>query len=339
MIELKIGLDGVPSEKKITLGNQWENKDEYIHFDLPQEFDSYYKYLVAVKTMTDAENVTVVLPINENRFIITSSITYLAGAWNMYVMCRQGQLDLSDDKVDLSAAQGEHIFISDGFTGLVTKNLIDKESIENMPMDSNLKTIYDDLVVLKKEILQQINSSYDGIANKPSINGVELLGNQTLYDFGYVPIHRIDVKSFPALYLAIKNIGVALDSEDESTLLFSLFENNLIGEFNGNIVKLATMQLYTGEYNPISDISTVRNNSFVLTIDKNGIVEYVVSDTDVELDALLATKLDINQGAENANKILTVGVDGIITLVDSSNAITVDETDLDSMLEGVYGNV
>ena len=48
MIEIQIGLDGVPSQRSITLGNKYENKDERIHFDLPTEFDSFNKYLIGV---------------------------------------------------------------------------------------------------------------------------------------------------------------------------------------------------------------------------------------------------------------------------------------------------
>ena len=44
MIELSIGLDGVVSEKKINIGNKYENNDEVINFTLPSEFDNYHKY-------------------------------------------------------------------------------------------------------------------------------------------------------------------------------------------------------------------------------------------------------------------------------------------------------
>ena len=48
MIELNIGLDGVVSERKIKIGNKYENNDEVINFTLPSEFDNYHKYIVAV---------------------------------------------------------------------------------------------------------------------------------------------------------------------------------------------------------------------------------------------------------------------------------------------------
>lgn len=48
MIDLKIGLDGVPSLRKLNIGNKYENNDEIINFILPSEFDNYNKYIIAV---------------------------------------------------------------------------------------------------------------------------------------------------------------------------------------------------------------------------------------------------------------------------------------------------
>ena len=48
MIDLEIGLDGVPSLRKLNLGNNYENNDEMINFILPPEFENYNKYIIAV---------------------------------------------------------------------------------------------------------------------------------------------------------------------------------------------------------------------------------------------------------------------------------------------------
>ena len=45
MIDLNIGLDGVPSLRKLNIGNKYENNDEIINFILPSEFENYNKYI------------------------------------------------------------------------------------------------------------------------------------------------------------------------------------------------------------------------------------------------------------------------------------------------------
>lgn len=65
MIELSIGLDGVVSEKKINIGNKYENNDEVINFTLPSEFGNYQKYIIAVIKQDDTK-ITKVLPVTNN---------------------------------------------------------------------------------------------------------------------------------------------------------------------------------------------------------------------------------------------------------------------------------
>lgn len=154
MIELAISLGGVPSEKRIILGNQWENNDEYIQLNLPKEFDSYNKYMIAVYKKTTSngiETITRVLPINNNQFIISSQLTCLSGNWTMYVMCRENKIDLEQETISLLANNNEHVFISSGFIGVVNGNLIEKDNVDNMPLDSNLKIIYEELLSLKND--------------------------------------------------------------------------------------------------------------------------------------------------------------------------------------------
>ena len=76
MIELSIGLDGVVSEKKINIGNKYENNDEVINFTLPSEFDNYHKYIIAVIKQDDTK-ITRVLPVTNNQFSVSTSITYM----------------------------------------------------------------------------------------------------------------------------------------------------------------------------------------------------------------------------------------------------------------------
>lgn len=182
MIRITIGSDGVPSERKVILGNKYENNDEMIYFSLPQDFDTYKKYVIAVMKV-NGENVTRVLPINENIMMVSSSITYYSGNWSLYVMCRQTEIDLSNVNIDISAKDGEHVFISDGFLGIVNKSNIEKDAVDNIPLDSNLKIIYDDLLELKNQLLYFIMNGigWDSIKNKPSVFPPEEHNHDSLY--------------------------------------------------------------------------------------------------------------------------------------------------------------
>lgn len=172
MIDLNIGLDGVVSEKKINIGNKYENNDEVINFILPSEFDNYNKYIIAV-TKQDDTKITKILPVTNNQFVVSTSITYIAGAWSMYLMCRENEVDIEAEQIDISAKNGEHVFISDGFIGIIANSSIDKELIDNIPLDTNLHIIYDSLVRLQEELttkLEQLESRLANIENNISNN-------------------------------------------------------------------------------------------------------------------------------------------------------------------------
>lgn len=159
MINITIGADGAPSQRKITLGNRYENNDEQVVFTLPQDFDTYNKYVIAVIKI-NSENITRVLPVSNNTLIVSSSLTYYSGNWSLYLMARQTEIDLDADYIDIGAKDGEHVFISDGFIGIVNKSNIEKTDVDNIPIDTNLQIVYDDLLSLKTE-LQNIIAGLD----------------------------------------------------------------------------------------------------------------------------------------------------------------------------------
>lgn len=168
MIDLNIGLDGVPSLRKLNIGNKYENNDEIINFILPSEFDNYNKYIIAV-IKQNGEKITKILPIVDNIFYISSDITYIAGNWAMYLMCRENEVDIEAETIDISAKNGEHVFISDGFIGIVANSSIEKELVENTPIDTNLQLVYDDLLALKNELIEKLNTpiSYNNLIDVP----------------------------------------------------------------------------------------------------------------------------------------------------------------------------
>lgn len=154
MINISIERNGVPSLKHIRLGNQFENNDESIQFELPAEFDLYNKYVIAVHKATDT---TRVLPIADNTLIVSSQLTWLDGTWNLYVYCKENALDLESETVDITTEENEHVFISDVIMGTV-KAVADKSQIDNMPLDSNLQIVYERLEAMAEEWQKAIDS-------------------------------------------------------------------------------------------------------------------------------------------------------------------------------------
>lgn len=174
MIDIQIGLDGVPSQKNILLGNKYENKDEFIHFELPSEFDTYNKYVLGVITTETEPNHTVVLPVTNNIMAVSTGLTYYAGKWELHLMCREHELNLEKDTVDIAPQDDEHVFISDAFIGVVNRNKIDASNIQNQPLDSNLQFIYDDLLALINKVNKALeDGDFDGMSPTLSYEATE----------------------------------------------------------------------------------------------------------------------------------------------------------------------
>lgn len=162
MINITIGLDGTVNKNKIILGNKLENNDEVIDITVPEEYANFKMYMIAVIKPKGSDKITRLLPINDNRFSISNQLTLYSGNWTLYVMLREQELDLNQDNVDIRAKNNEHVFISNGFTGIINDNLIEKYDLENIPLDTNLKPIYEDLLELKEqceELLQIPNAN------------------------------------------------------------------------------------------------------------------------------------------------------------------------------------
>lgn len=301
MINLKIGLDGVPSQDKIVLGNRWENNDESIVFEFPEEYADHFKYVAAyMKGYTDG---FVILPINKDEdgndiFYVSSAITRYAGKWFLYAICRDYEVDLEKEKIDISAKRNEHVFISDGIIGLVNKNFIEQEHVNNMPMDTNLKVFYEDLITLRCELKKLINETekreadYNNLVNKPKINGVELSGDVSLYDFNYIPIHKLKPENINDLYTEIINIS----NEIKINQYFFGVNRIIKEEFNNIEILLEPLNIYAVQNN--EDTVYINCPSFKLVMNVDGIIDYIPNDDksvnvdEEDLDNMLKEVLD-----------------------------------------------
>ena len=173
IVDIKIGIDGIPSEKNILLGNKYENNDTIINFELPSDFDNYNKYVIAVNGSESR-----IIPVLNNRMTVSSALTELAGNWAMYLMCRETSIDLSAYVPDISAKDNEHVFISDGFIGTVVNVQIDKRTVERIPLDTNLKIVYDDLMNLRATIIEQVKG-LDAYYEKTNTNTKDIANLKT----------------------------------------------------------------------------------------------------------------------------------------------------------------
>lgn len=197
MIEITVNRDGTVSTPSgnVFLGNKFENLDETLSFTFPEEFQEYNKYLIGYHKRRKA---TVILPINDDIFYVTTGLTYLDGDWTLYAMCRQQILDLStDEEVDISPKEGEHVFISDGFSATVASNNIDSSVINSTVLDQNLKPIYEELLKTKNDV-QEIIESQQAILIDLPMDGAATLSNVDVPEDEVVPLSKvyIDRKHF-----------------------------------------------------------------------------------------------------------------------------------------------
>lgn len=147
MINITIAENGAPSSKIIELGSQFENLDEAIQFTFPSELEDLHKYVVA-KTYSPKkkENITRITPLVNNRFVVGTAITKVAGTWMLYTLCKSYAVS------DGNAVNTERVSISDPIIATINQNDIDVGDIEEIELDPNIKIIYDELISFKKEL-------------------------------------------------------------------------------------------------------------------------------------------------------------------------------------------
>lgn len=123
MIEIEIGSDKKPSTNYINLGNQWENNTIDLKFTVPTEYESFYKYILGTK-VNNGEDVSVIAPLVDNTITVSTLFTQYEGNWFLSLMCREKELNLESDEIDLSPNGEEEIFCSDRFIGVVGEGTV-----------------------------------------------------------------------------------------------------------------------------------------------------------------------------------------------------------------------
>lgn len=313
MINIKIGIDGKPSQERITLGNQYENVDETIVFELPEEYSEHITYIVAINKN---DKTTVVLPFANNTFKVSNKITYKYGIWYIYVMMREIEIDLSVDEIDISAKGDEHVFISDGIIGVVNKSYIESELVNNIDLDPNLQIIYDDLVKLKAQLENLIQGLNDTVKEQVKIVFNEEKPNITKEITESVQSQVHDGKS--AYEIAVEHGFEGTEEEWLASLDYETSEefNSLAEQVLNNKTSVDNSMLELNKN--IETINSDLQEAKQLVVNASGYASNAEQSANTakqyseqaKLD--LSTKLDKNQGAENQGKFLKINENGEI---------------------------
>ena len=313
MINIKIGIDGKLSQERITLGNQYENVDETIVFELPEEYSEHITYIVAINKN---DKTTVVLPFANNTFKVSNKITYKYGIWYIYVMMREIEIDLSVDEIDISAKGDEHVFISDGIIGVVNKSYIESELVNNIDLDPNLQIIYDDLVKLKAQLESLIQGLNDTVKEQVKIVFNEEKPNITKEITESVQSQVHDGKS--AYEIAVEHGFEGTEEEWLASLDYETSEefNSLAEQVLNNKTSVDNSMLELNKN--IETINSDLQEAKQLVVNASGYASNAEQSANTakqyseqaKLD--LSTKLDKNQGAENQGKFLKINENGEI---------------------------
>ena len=152
----------------IKLGKQHESVGDILRFDIPNMYHGYHYYLALYMKKQD----TILLPVNYTNgvfdLIITSAITRNSGTYEMVFLATEKKV------VDGNVNDARKVFVSTTMYGFVEDNPVDDPVIDT-EMDANLQIIYDELLDLRDEILEDLETDYyRGASYIPAVdeNGV-----------------------------------------------------------------------------------------------------------------------------------------------------------------------
>lgn len=165
--------------KEGVAGSQKENSFEIIDFKFPEELSNYKKYIEF-----DTQDGKFVDEIKNNSYTIERNITKYPKVVVQVVM-----KDLQNDIVFKS--QLFNLFFNDSINAseeleIENKGLLDTLELELLEIQSNVLNNTQDINTIKTR-LENIDdgiSDYEGLENKPKINDIELIGNNSLDNLG-----------------------------------------------------------------------------------------------------------------------------------------------------------
>ena len=143
----------IAPNQTIKLGKQHESVGDILRFDIPKMYHGYHYYLALYMKKQD----TILLPVNYSNglfdLIISSTITRNSGTYEMVFLATEKKV------VDGNVNDARKVFVSTTMYGYVEDNPVDDPVIDT-EMDANLQIIYDELLDLRDEILEDLETDY-----------------------------------------------------------------------------------------------------------------------------------------------------------------------------------
>lgn len=163
IIDISLNELGNTSTSQIDLGQQYENNDLVLNFNLDETLNKLNKYTIfahqkqttPLKVVTDR---TLILPIVNNTLKITNSVTSLSGNWKVYFMFREHEVDTTQQQVDINAQTNERVILFE-VDGIVKPSAFKPSEIDNNKLDENIQVVYDDLLSLQKELHEMLDGT------------------------------------------------------------------------------------------------------------------------------------------------------------------------------------
>lgn len=158
----------IAPNKTIELGKQHESVGDIIRFEIPNMYHGYHYYLAFYMKKHD----TILLPVNYVNgafdFVVTSAVTRNSGTYEMIFLATEKKV------VDGNINDARKVFVSTTMYGHVEDNFVE-DPVVDTEMDANLQIIYDELLDLRDEILEDLETDYyRGASYIPNVdeNGV-----------------------------------------------------------------------------------------------------------------------------------------------------------------------
>lgn len=127
---------GYTTTSEIVLGNKYENLARSIAFEMPDDYDSLYKYFIASVSASSGSYIAI-LPVDDDAVTITKAITKHPGSWTCCVICRDKKLDFTSETIDVEPLLADAQWVSSTFTGIVYDNGIIKSDITNYTIETD----------------------------------------------------------------------------------------------------------------------------------------------------------------------------------------------------------
>ena len=141
--------------KELKIANQFEIKTNEIKFifdgDIPR---TGYPYLILTN-----RNGSFYLPLVDDSVVFGSQETWIMGGWSAHIMISEAEI------INGIVNKSEKLFISDDFGLWVEPSDINIDDLKEQQLPTPLKLLYDELLVLKKELEDIVDQGPSGEGN------------------------------------------------------------------------------------------------------------------------------------------------------------------------------